>query len=257
MPGASSGGFNDAPSLLGGSGARQPNPLPTAGGNGAITLDQSIQLGILHCARAHRWLRSDSNTSSMLGRLTGGTPPIPAPNPTTGAGSLSTPYASSNPAMPRVANNPLPNNSQPNNNLTNQTGAGYGAPAGYNPTGAGQGYNSNLQPSPQYDPRLAAGFTPPPTNPVGSTLPPTSQSVNPNGVLTGGSGMPLSPATPTGLQSPGDTQPGVTVDKLLPLITLMLLVINIYQFFWMSHVRTRYKEMVISKRTAQLHLSNS
>lgn len=69
--------------------------------------------------------------------------------------------------------------------------------------------------------------------------------------------MPLPAGTQTGVQSPGDTQPGVTVDKLLPLITLMLLVINIYQFFWMSHVRTRYKEMVISKRTAQLHLSNS
>lgn len=264
MPGASSGGFNDAPSLLGGSGARQPNPLPTAGGNGAIPSTNPSSLGSSTAPGRTDGFRSDSNTSSMLGRLTGGTPPIPAPNPTTGAGSLSTPYASSNPAMPRVANNPLPNNSQPNNNLTNQTGAGYGAPAGYNPSvapgaasGAGQGYNPNLQPSPQYDPRLAAGFTPPPTNPVGSTLPPTSQSANPNGVLTGGSGMPLSPATPTGLQSPGDTQPGVTVDKLLPLITLMLLVINIYQFFWMSHVRTRYKEMVISKRTAQLHLSNS
>lgn len=257
MPGSSTGGFNDSPSLLGGAGSRQPTPPPIVGGSGAMPSTNPSSLGSSAISGRTDGFRSDSNASSMLGRLTGGTPPIPAPNPTTGAGSLSPPYASSNPAVPRVANNPLSNNILPN-----QTATGYGAPSGYNPSiatgvSSGVGYNPGLQPNPQYAPQIATGFTPPPNNPVGSSLPPISQSGNPAGVLTGGNGVPLSPASPTGVQSPADMQPGVTMDKLLPLITLMLLVINIYQFFWMSHVRTRYKEMVISKRTAQLNLSNS
>lgn len=260
LPGSTTGGFNDAPSLLGGSGARQPNPLPTVGGNGAMPSTNPSNLGTSATPGRTDGFRSDSNTNSMLGRLTGGTPPIPATNPTTGAGSLSTPYATSNPAMPRVANNPLPNNTS-----TNPPGAGYGAPNGYNPVvapgvnpGAGQGFNPGLQPAPQYDPRIAAGYNPPISNPPSAAQPQGPLMQNPTGAPVSGTSLPpAGSVNPTGVLSPADTQPGVTIDKLLPLITLMLLVINIYQFFWMAHVRTRYKEMVISKRTAQLNLSNT
>ncbi len=260
----------DAPSLLNGSGVRQTNPLPTMGGIGVMPstnpnpmsspsgIGSTLNNATAPTAGRTDGFRPDSNTSSMLGRLTGGVPPLPSTNPTTGAGSLSTPYASSNPAVPRVASNPLPNQ-----------GSEFGASAGYNPalttgtntgihSGVNQGYGSSLPPANSYDPRLAAGFSQSLSNPQTSALPsPSSVALNPNGASGVSANLPPTMGNPSSVLSPADTQPGVTFDKLLPLITLMLLVINIYQFFWMAHVRTRYKEMVISKRTAQLNLSNT
>lgn len=272
-PGMSPNG-NDAPSLLGNSGARQPGSLPPVTGSG-VAPSSSLSFSGAPAGTGSSFqnptspnpvsqnpaaqnppatnmgrtdgFRADSNAGSMLGRLTGGTPPLPSTNPTTGAGSLSPPYASSNPAVPHVASNPLPN----------QNGTNYGAPVGYNQpnaanpnSGASQGYGGPLlQPAP-YDPRLASAVPIPLPNPSGNAVPPNLANQNP---------VPQNPnsTNPNGGLSTADTQPGVTFDKLLPLITLMLLVINIYQFFWMAHVRTRYKEMVVSKRTAQLNLSNT
>lgn len=92
----------------------------------------------------------------------------------------------------------------------------------------------------------------------------------PSGFYSGPSVLVVQPPTPAPVAtptSPTDT-PVVATDptekanlvpppvddngRFLPIITLILLAINIYQFFWMTHVRTRYKEMVISRRNAQL-----
>ncbi|AMV32948.1 hypothetical protein VN12_12540 [Pirellula sp. SH-Sr6A] len=272
-PGMSPNG-NDAPSLLGNSGTRQPSPLPPVTNSGIVPPSGLALSGAptgngstfqnptspnpampnpssTNMGRTDGF-RADSNAGSMLGRLTGGTQPLPSTNPTTGAGSLSPPYASSSPAVPHVASNPLPN----------QNGTNYGAPVGYNQPntpssnpGASQGYGLPLlQPAP-YDPRLASAVPAPLSNPAGTGLPPNPAAQNLGNPNAGN--LPNANGIPSSVLSPADTQPGVTFDKLLPLITLMLLVINIYQFFWMAHVRTRYKEMVISKRTAQLNLSNT
>jgi hypothetical protein len=71
-----------------------------------------------------------------------------------------------------------------------------------------------------------------------------------------GAGQVAGQGTGSGITEQGQQSSGSTsAVQWLPFVTILLLVVNIYQFFWMTHVRTRYKELVISKRNAQLNLA--
>ena len=72
-----------------------------------------------------------------------------------------------------------------------------------------------------------------------------------------GAGQVAGQGTGSGITEQGQQSSGSTsAVQWLPFVTILLLVVNIYQFFWMTHVRTRYKELVISKRNAQLNLAS-
>ena len=89
----------------------------------------------------------------------------------------------------------------------------------------------------------------------------TSSGVQSNGLGAGqmggsGAGQMAAQGTGSGITEQGQQSSGSTsAVQWLPFVTILLLVVNIYQFFWMTHVRTRYKELVISKRNAQLNLA--
>jgi hypothetical protein len=167
-------------------------------------------------------------TNSILNRMTGNSQPS--------VGSFNAPYGSN---YSRTAANttgsvltPPPVN--PGFNAATPTWGSSIAPnvpAGYDPNYYLMAANAGRTPTPQPIPGTSL------TNGQGT-----------NGSVTGGQ-IPGS-----GLQTEDSRLAGTV--QWLPFVTIFLLVVNIYQFFWMAHVRTRYKEMVISKRNAQLNLAS-
>lgn len=171
-------------------------------------------------------------SSSMLDRMMG----------SSGA-SVAPPYSSTANGFPRVATNPT----APNNPLD------FGMTNGIYPPSVPPGYGASTG---------VGGYLPntgiyPPTTGMGSTIP-TIASVP--GTMVPGTMVPSTGTVTnsTGTSTVAPPQPQVSQGRdWLPIISLLLLIMNIYQFLWMAHVHTRYKEMVISKRNAQLNLAGS
>ncbi len=220
---------------------------------------------------------------------TGATNPNLQPNPNYGMGGTGatndgmSSYGGTNPypsqtGVPISREGHSPYATQPPGDFSNPNNPGtiYNQPppygTGYNPgSSANSGYNAGYSPNGNFGDRrrdeqtngnrFAQNTNPPPgndneyqgpsTNGIGAGARGTNDpSDNLAANALGGSNKTPLPETET-------TPEPAQFDRLLPLITLLLLVINVYQFFWMAHVRTRYKEMVISKRNAQITLANS
>jgi hypothetical protein len=205
---------------------------------------------------------ANSLTNSMLSKMTGNTQPS--------VGSYTAPYTQ---GFSRTATNttasplaPPPVNPQYNTNPQaswSNGGIGPNVPTGFDPN---------------YHVANNAGRTmPPQTNSGGMMTVGTSSGVQLNGLGAGqmggsgagqvgglgagqvgglGAGQVAGQGTGSGITEQGQQSSGSTsAVQWLPFVTIFLLVVNIYQFFWMTHVRTRYKELVISKRNAQLNLA--
>lgn len=180
---------------------------------------------------------ANSVANSMLSKMTGNTQPS--------VGSYTAPYTQSysrtaaNPTGAPLTPNPI--NAQYNTNPASTWGNGGIGPQV--PTG--------------YDPNYYVA------NNTGRTLPQQTNlgGVQPGGTLSAGqAGGGLGVVQGAGQAGTLGTEHGYTSStssavQWLPFVTIFLLVVNIYQFFWMAHVRTRYKELVISKRNAQLNLA--
>lgn len=191
---------------------------------------------------------ANSLSNSMLSKMTGNTQPS--------VGSYTAPYtqgysrtATNTTAAPLTAPPVNPQyNTNPQASWSNG-GIGPNVPTGFDPN---------------YHVANNAGRTmPPQTNSGGMMTVGTSSGVQSNGLgagQMGGSGAGQMAAQGTGsvLTEQGQVLPSTgstSAVQWLPFVTIFLLVVNIYQFFWMTHVRTRYKELVISKRNAQLNLA--
>ena len=221
----------DAPSLSG-------NTIPS---NGGMNTDPRTSTQMRDEFRP-----ANSLTNSMLSKMTGNTQPS--------VGSYTAPYTQ---GYSRTATNttaspltPPPVNPQYNMNPQaswSNGGIGPNVPTGFDPN---------------YHVANNAGRTmPPQTNSGGMMTVGTSSGVQSNGLGAGqmggsGAGQMAAQGTGSGITEQGQQSSGSTsAVQWLPFVTILLLVVNIYQFFWMTHVRTRYKELVISKRNAQLNLA--
>ncbi|MFN7447596.1 MAG: hypothetical protein ACK56W_11770 [Pirellula sp.] len=211
----------DAPSLSG-------NTIPS---NGGMNTDPRTSTPMRDEFRP-----SNSVANSMLSKMTGNTqPPV---------GSYSAPYSQ---GYSRTATNttasPLTTPPPVNAQYTPQTswsngGIGPSVPTGLDPNY----YVANNTGRPLTSQTNLGGVMP-----VGA-----SSAVQPTGLGAAGQGTGSLVTDPgQGLPPQGST----SAVQWLPFVTIFLLVVNIYQFFWMAHVRTRYKELVISKRNAQLNLA--
>lgn len=212
----------DAPSLSG-------NTIPS---NGGMNTDPRTSTQMRDEFRP-----ANSLTNSMLSKMTGNTQPS--------VGSYTAPYTQ---GYSRTATNttaspltPPPVNPQYNTNPQaswSNGGIGPNVPTGFDPN--------------YYVANNGGRTLPPQTNPVAMTGGPST-----NGQMGGlGAGQVAGQGTGSGITEQGQQSSGSTsAVQWLPFVTILLLVVNIYQFFWMTHVRTRYKELVISKRNAQLNLA--
>jgi len=223
--------LNEAPSLAIPS---YSNGVPAIGQGGSLPSTSSTTAG-------SNPVRNDGFTptngtskpsSSMLDRMMG----------SSGA-SVAPPYSSTANGFPRVATNPA----APSNPLD------FGMTHGIYPPSAPTGYGASTG---------VGGYPPntgiyPPTTGMGNTIP-TIASVP--GTMVPGTMVPSAGTvtSPTVSSTVAPPQPQASQGRdWLPIISLLLLIMNIYQFLWMAHVHTRYKEMVISKRNAQLNLAGS
>ncbi len=212
----------DAPSLSG-------NTIPS---NGGMNTDPRTSTQMRDEFRP-----ANSLTNSMLSKMTGNTQPS--------VGSYTAPYTQ---GYSRTATNttaspltPPPVNPQYNTNPQaswSNGGIGPNVPTGFDPN--------------YYVANNGGRTLPPQTNPVAMTGGPST-----NGQMGGlGAGQVAGQGAGSGITEQGQQSSGSTsAVQWLPFVTILLLVVNIYQFFWMTHVRTRYKELVISKRNAQLNLA--
>jgi hypothetical protein len=182
---------------------------------------------------------ANSVTNSMLSKMTGNTQPS--------LGGYSAPYTQ---GYSRTATNttaspltPPPVNPQ------------YNPQASWNDGGIGPNVPTGLDPN-YYVANNTGRTLPPQTNlgrmmPVGSSSGVQATGLGAAGQMAGQGTDSLATGQVQGLPPNGST----SAVQWLPFVTIFLLVVNIYQFFWMAHVRTRYKELVISKRNAQLNLA--
>lgn len=173
---------------------------------------------------------------------------IPAPQNRIAGNIFGQPDAiRSNPATDRFASNTDVRN----------LGAGQGLPAGqynqgYAPTQ--NQYASTMNPayaqmaSNTMQPFAAQGFGNTPSSAIAGNIP--NNQITPVS-LSGGN---FQQSQSAGNQAQQGTQP-VTDKKLgfnWALAALVLLGFNIYQFFWMSNARVKYRQMVMSKRSTRL-----
>lgn len=152
-----------------------------------------------------------------------------------------------NPAYNRLANNAdVRNGGATQEQLNSQYNPGYGVPQ-----------NQYVNPTNPAYPQIAS-------NPVQS-FPQQGFSNAPTSAITGN--LPSNPISPVSFTS-GNGQQGQVVGNQIQqgvppvaekkfgfnwaLATLVLLGFNIYQFFWMSNARTKYRQMVMSKRSTRL-----
>ena len=222
----------DAPSLSG-------NTMPS---NGGTNTDPRVSTPMRDEFRP-----ANSVANSMLSKMTGNTQPS--------VGSYSTPYTQ---GYSRTATNttaspltPPPVNPQYNPQASwNNGGNGPNVPMGSDPN--------------YYVANNPVRTLPPQTNlggmmPVGASSGVQATGMGAAGQMGGSVGGQLAGQGTGSLgteQGQGLPPHGSTsAVQWLPFVTIFLLVVNIYQFFWMTHVRTRYKELVISKRNAQLNLA--
>jgi hypothetical protein len=228
----------DAPSLSG-------NTIPS---NGGMNTDPRTSTQMRDEFRP-----ANSLTNSMLSKMTGNTQPS--------VGSYTAPYTQgySRTATNTTASPLTPPPVNPHYNTNPQAswsngGIGPNVPTGFDPN--------------YYVANNGGRTLPPQTNPVVMTGGPST-----NGQMGGlgagqvgglgagqvgglGAGQVAGQGTGSGITEQGQQSSGSTsAVQWLPFVTILLLVVNIYQFFWMTHVRTRYKELVISKRNAQLNLA--
>lgn len=144
-----------------------------------------------------------------------------------------------------------------NNNDIRNPAAGQALSSGqYNP-GYGVPQNQYVNPTNPAYPQIAS-------NPVQS-FPPQGFSNAPTSAITGN--LPNNPISPVSFTSGNGQQGQVAGNQIqqgVPpvadkkfgfnwaLAALVLLGFNIYQFFWMSNARTKYRQMVMSKRSTRL-----
>jgi len=231
----------DSPSLTG-------NTTPS---NGGMFLDPRTSMPMRDEFRP-----ANSGANSMLSKMTGNTQPS--------VGSYTAPYSQ---GYSRIATNPTgpspltpqpvnpPYNTNPQAPWSN-SGIGPHVPTGVDPNYHIANHGDRTLP-PQTNPgaMMTGG---PSANGLGA-----GQMSGLGGAGLGGAG--LGGAGPVAGQGTGSVIPvqgqdeqstgSTSAVQWLPFVTILLLVVNIYQFFWMAHVRTRYKELVISKRNAQLNLA--
>ena len=229
----------DAPSLSG-------NTIPS---NGGMNTDPRTSTQMRDEFRP-----ANSLTNSMLSKMTGNTQPS--------VGSYTAPYTQ---GYSRTATNttaspltPPPVNPQYNTN-PQASWSNTNPQASWSNGGIGPNVPTGFDPN-YYVANNGGRTLPPQTNPVVMTGGPST-----NGQMGGlgagqvgglGAGQVAGQGTGSGITEQGQQSSGSTsAVQWLPFVTILLLVVNIYQFFWMTHVRTRYKELVISKRNAQLNLA--
>jgi hypothetical protein len=229
----------DAPSLSG-------NTIPS---NGGMNTDPRTSTQMRDEFRP-----ANSLTNSMLSKMTGNTQPS--------VGSYTAPYTQ---GYSRTATNttaspltPPPVNPQYNTN-PQASWSNTNPQASWSNGGIGPNVPTGFDPN-YYVANNGGRTLPPQTNPVVMTGGPST-----NGQMGGlgagqvgglGAGQVAGQGTGSGITEQGQQSSGSTsAVQWLPFVTIFLLVVNIYQFFWMTHVRTRYKELVISKRNAQLNLA--
>jgi hypothetical protein len=230
----------DAPSLSG-------NTIPS---NGGMNTDPRTSTQMRDEFRP-----ANSLTNSMLSKMTGNTQPS--------VGSYTAPYTQ---GYSRTATNttaspltPPPVNPQYNTN-PQASWSNTNPQASWSNGGIGPNVPTGFDPN-YYVANNGGRTLPPQTNPVVMTGGPST-----NGQMGGlgagqvagqGAGQVAGQGTGSGIMEQGQQSSGSTsAVQWLPFVTILLLVVNIYQFFWMTHVRTRYKELVISKRNAQLNLAS-
>jgi len=238
----------DAPSLSG-------NTIPS---NGGMNTDPRTSTQMRDEFRP-----ANSLTNSMLSKMTGNTQPS--------VGSYTAPYTQ---GFSRTATNttasplaPPPVNPQYNTN-PQASWSNTNPQASWSNGGIGPNVPTGFDPN-YYVANNGGRTLPPQTNPVVMTGGPST-----NGQMGGlgagqvgglgagqvagqGAGQVAGQGTGSGITEQGQQSSGSTsAVQWLPFVTILLLVVNIYQFFWMTHVRTRYKELVISKRNAQLNLAS-
>jgi hypothetical protein len=230
----------DAPSLSG-------NTIPS---NGGMNTDPRTSTQMRDEFRP-----ANSLTNSMLSKMTGNTQPS--------VGSYTAPYTQ---GYSRTATNttaspltPPPVNPQYNTN-PQASWSNTNPQASWSNGGIGPNVPTGFDPN-YYVANNGGRTLPPQTNPVVMTGGPST-----NGQMGGlgagqvgglGAGQVAGQGTGSGITEQGQQSSGSTsAVQWLPFVTILLLVVNIYQFFWMTHVRTRYKELVISKRNAQLNLAS-
>ena len=238
----------DAPSLSG-------NTIPS---NGGMNTDPRTSTQMRDEFRP-----ANSLTNSMLSKMTGNTQPS--------VGSYTAPYTQgfSRTATNTTASPLTPPPVNPHYNTNPQASWSNTNPqASWSNGGIGPNVPTGFDPN--YHVANNAGRTmPPQTNSGGMMTVGTSSGVQLNGLGAGqmggsgagqvgglGAGQVAGQGTGSGITEQGQQSSGSTsAVQWLPFVTIFLLVVNIYQFFWMTHVRTRYKELVISKRNAQLNLA--
>ena len=229
----------DAPSLSG-------NTIPS---NGGMNTDPRTSTQMRDEFRP-----ANSLTNSMLSKMTGNTQPS--------VGSYTAPYTQgySRTATNTTASPLTPPPVNPHYNTNPQASWSNTNPqASWSNGGIGPNVPTGFDPN-YYVANNGGRTLPPQTNPVVMTGGPST-----NGQMGGlgagqvgglGAGQVAGQGTGSGITEQGQQSSGSTsAVQWLPFVTILLLVVNIYQFFWMTHVRTRYKELVISKRNAQLNLA--
>jgi hypothetical protein len=220
----------DAPSLSG-------NAIP---GNGAMNSDPRTSMPM-----EDKFRPANSGANSMLNKMTGNSQPS--------VGSFSTPYTqgfsrtATNPTGPSLTPPPVNPQFTPNPQASwSNSGIGPNVPTGFDPN---------------YYVANNGGRTMPSQTNSGPITGVPSTNGQMGGLGTGqlgglGAGQLAGQGTGSGITEQGQQSSGSTsAVQWLPFVTILLLVVNIYQFFWMTHVATRYKELVISKRNAQLNLA--
>ncbi|MCY3011125.1 MAG: hypothetical protein NTY42_15070 [Planctomycetota bacterium] len=230
----------DAPSLSG-------NTIPS---NGGMNTDPRTSTQMRDEFRP-----ANSLTNSMLSKMTGNTQPS--------VGSYTAPYTQgySRTATNTTASPLTPPPVNPHYNTNPQASWSNTNPqASWSNGGIGPNVPTGFDPN-YYVANNGGRTLPPQTNPVVMTGGPST-----NGQMGGlgagqvgglGAGQVAGQGTGSGITEQGQQSSGSTsAVQWLPFVTILLLVVNIYQFFWMTHVRTRYKELVISKRNAQLNLAS-
>jgi hypothetical protein len=230
----------DAPSLSG-------NTIPS---NGGMNTDPRTSTQMRDEFRP-----ANSLTNSMLSKMTGNTQPS--------VGSYTAPYTQgySRTATNTTASPLTPPPVNPQYNTSPQASWSNTNPqASWSNGGIGPNVPTGFDPN-YYVANNGGRTLPPQTNPVVMTGGPST-----NGQMGGlgagqvgglGAGQVAGQGTGSGITEQGQQSSGSTsAVQWLPFVTILLLVVNIYQFFWMTHVRTRYKELVISKRNAQLNLAS-
>jgi hypothetical protein len=230
----------DAPSLSG-------NTIPS---NGGMNTDPRTSTQMRDEFRP-----ANSLTNSMLSKMTGNTQPS--------VGSYTAPYTQ---GYSRTATNttaspltPPPVNPQYNTN-PQASWSNTNPQASWSNGGIGPNVPTGFDPN-YYVANNGGRTLPPQTNPVVMTGGPSTNcqmgGLGAGQVAGQGAGQVAGQGTGSGITEQGQQSSGSTsAVQWLPFVTILLLVVNIYQFFWMTHVRTRYKELVISKRNAQLNLAS-